>query len=170
MWLSFSMPRVCLIFMTTGAVLHSQTTNQPGRLRFPLIGEAHSALRRFHRAAGLSSLHPPLLARPRWTDATGPCSPIFSPRVNIASSTMRSGFSNVPSGSCLAKYSDSALLTGPCFPPKAHHVNVRPDSRKMWATGAFYCEPNVWRIGINSTPMRPPTTIPQIERHRVRAE
>jgi len=42
---------------------------------------------------------------------------------------------------------------------------------KMWATGAFYCEPNVWRIGINSTLMCPTDTFsPQIEQHRVRAE
>jgi len=36
---------------------------------------------------------------------------------------------------------------------------------------AFYCEPNVWRIGINSTLMCPTNTFsPQIEGHRVRAE
>ena len=53
------------------AVLHSQTTSRPDTAKIPVTGEVDCALLGFHRAAGLSSLHPRPSARLGWTDATG---------------------------------------------------------------------------------------------------
>ena len=73
-----------------------------------------------------------------------------------------------PSGSCLARLRFSFEMT--MLSPESAPRKCSTRSAANVGHRAFYCEPNVWRIGINSTLMCPPTLSPQIERHRVRAE